>query len=179
MERGPFSSSSIISMARIFGAPVMEPPGKAARRALMELTSGASVPLTVETMWCSPGSVSILSNSETVTLPGRQTRPRSFRSRSTIITCSARSFTSSLNSFMMAASSSGLAPLGRVPFIGIVSMVFPETLKNLSGELETRRKEPRSMYEEKGAGEFFNNERYSSRGSPGYGTSSLWERFIW
>ena len=47
--RGPCSSRSMISIVRIFGAPVMEPPGNAARTASTAVLPGASRQLTVLT----------------------------------------------------------------------------------------------------------------------------------
>ena len=43
------SSSAMISMARTFGAPVIEPPGKVARSRSVAVTPGMSSPTTVET----------------------------------------------------------------------------------------------------------------------------------
>ena len=51
-SRGAGSSSSMISTARIFGAPVIEPPGNVARSSSASPTPARSVPRTVETMWC-------------------------------------------------------------------------------------------------------------------------------
>ena len=42
----------MISMARTFGAPVMEPPGKTAPRSVPRSTPSRSVPDTSETRWC-------------------------------------------------------------------------------------------------------------------------------
>ena len=60
------------------------------------------------------------------TEPGSQTRERSLRSRSTIITCSAASFASSTSS-----------PSGRVPLIGIVTSRSPRRARKSSGDAET------------------------------------------
>ena len=67
--------------------------------------------------------------SATRTLPGRHTRPRSLRSRSTIITCSARSFA------LAAIGSPG--PAGRVPLIGMVRAMSPRVCRKSSGVAET------------------------------------------
>ena len=48
--------------------------------------------LTVETRCSTPASARVAISSGHRTLPGSQTRERSLRSRSTIITCSAASF---------------------------------------------------------------------------------------
>ena len=58
-------------------------------------------------------------NSTTSTEVGAHTLTRSLRDRSTSITCSARSFGSLIRSFWRSASSSGVAPRGREPAIGI------------------------------------------------------------
>ena len=60
------------------------------------------------------------------TEPGSQTRERSLRSRSTIITCSAASF-----------SPSTCSPSGRVPLIGLVQTRRPRRARKSSGEAET------------------------------------------
>ena len=60
------------------------------------------------------------------TEPGSQTRARSLRSRSTIITCSAPSFSPSTST-----------PAGRVPLIGIVTSRSPRRARKSSGEADT------------------------------------------
>src|SRR3954454_14621554 len=111
------SSSSMIRIARIFGAPESVPAGRTLRSASIAPTSGRSVPATWETMWitCEWASTSI--RRSTCPLPCSHTRPRSLRPRSTSITCSERSFSSARSSCAIAASSS---PRGRVPAIGRV-----------------------------------------------------------
>ena len=69
----------------------------------------------------------------TVTVPGRETRPRSFRPRSTSITCSARSFGSRWSCSARIRSSSGVAPRGRVPAIGCVVSLSPSSWTSSSG----------------------------------------------
>ena len=71
---------------------------------------GRSVPSTVETRCVTPASSRWAISSGQVTEPGSQTRARSLRSRSTIITCSAPSFSPSTST-----------PAGRVPLIGEVT----------------------------------------------------------
>ena len=63
----------------------------------------------------------------TRTEPGLQTRPRSFRIKSTIITFSARFFAEASNS-------AGSALNGAVPLIGEVNTSSPIRRKNSSGE---------------------------------------------
>ncbi len=50
--RGVSSTSSMISIVRRLGAPVIEPGGKSARSAPTVVTSSRSRPRTVETSWC-------------------------------------------------------------------------------------------------------------------------------
>jgi len=69
----------------------------------------------------SSGRTSSSGKGPTWTLPGRQTRERSLRSRSTIITFSARSFSLSVSSRPSASSCIGPRPRGRVPLMGRVS----------------------------------------------------------
>ena len=80
------------SIARIFGAPVIEPPGKVAASRSKASRPGARRPVTVDTRCCTDGVRSSRQSRGTRTLPGRQTRPRSLRRTSTIIVFSARSF---------------------------------------------------------------------------------------
>ena len=72
-------------------------------------------------------------NDSTCTEPYSHTRPRSLRPRSTSITCSARSFSSASSSSAIALSSSTVAPRGRVPAIGRVDTLRPETVSSGSG----------------------------------------------
>ena len=117
------------STAAIFGAPVTDPPGNVARRISASPTPGRSVPSTVETMCSTPASSCVAMSSGQRTVPGSHTRERSFRSRSTIITCSAASFSD--------ARSSAAPPRGRVPLIGIVRIRSPRRARKSSGEADT------------------------------------------
>src|SRR3546814_2562554 len=93
----------MISIARTFGAPVIDPQGKAARS-----TSTAPAPAgkrapTSETSWWIVGKLSTRNRAGTATDPGTATRDRSLRIRSTIIRFSARrseEHTSELQSLM-------------------------------------------------------------------------------
>ena len=130
------SSSAMISIARTFGAPVIEPPGNAARS-----RSSASMP-GVELRrprsrrgggrWRSARARRARRRAR---VPGAQTRDRSLRIRSTIIRFSARSFALSVSACPSAASCSGPTPRGRVPLIGRVS-TWPSasTRRKRSGE---------------------------------------------
>ena len=79
------------SRAAILGAPVTEPGGKVAAMASAQPAPGRSRPSTVDTRCASPGCSSTAHRDGTVTEPHSHTRPRSLRTRSTIITFSARS----------------------------------------------------------------------------------------
>ena len=82
-------ASSMIRRALDLGAPVTEPGGKAAPSSSGQPAPARSSPRTVDTRWTSPGCFSTAHRSGTVTVPVAQTRPRSLRTRSTIITFSA------------------------------------------------------------------------------------------
>src|SRR6266545_3119302 len=88
----------MISIARIFGAPVTDPPGNAARSKSNASAPSANCPVTVDTRWCTVGCDSSANSLGTSTDLGRHTFPRSLRSRSTIMTFSARSFSLSSSS---------------------------------------------------------------------------------
>ena len=120
------SSAAIRSTAAIFGAPVTDPPGNVAPRIEASVASSRSRPSTVETRCVTPASSRCSISSGQRIEPGSHTRARSFRSRSTIITCSAASFGSSTSS-----------PAGRVPLIGIVCSSRPRRARKRSGEAET------------------------------------------
>jgi hypothetical protein len=81
----------MICIERILGAPVMEAAGKSARTIA---TKEADVsPVTVEVIWNNVGYFSRSKAESTRTLPQRAIRPMSFRTMSTTIAFSARSFT--------------------------------------------------------------------------------------
>ena len=82
----------MIPIVRTFGAPVIDPLGKSARKTSGTPAPGSSSAVTVDV---SCQTVSKRSGSNTLahrTVPGRAMRPRSLRRRSTIIAFSARSF---------------------------------------------------------------------------------------
>ena len=134
----------MISIALILGAPVIEPPGKAARRIAPGVAPGRGVARTVEVRWCTDGKRSGAIISSTETLPISAMRPRSLRSRSTIMMCSARSLGLAASSAASASSRSGAAPRGRVPLMGRVSMTFPLRRRKRSGEALTTANGPQS-----------------------------------
>ena len=71
------------------------------------------------------------------TEPGVQMRPRSLRSMSTIMTCSAWFLGSVARKVCWAASSGGVSPRGAVPFMGRVRMRLSWMRKKSSGEKES------------------------------------------
>ena len=111
MPRACSSQSAISSCARIFGVPVTDAGGKVASRSAVLPTSSGRSAATVDTRCHTPGAPTTVSRSGTVTAPTRATRPRSLRTRSTIITFSA-------TSLVDAARSAGSAEAGSVPLIG-------------------------------------------------------------
>ena len=78
-----------------------------------------------------------MNRSVTSTEPILATRPRSLRSRSTIIKFSARCFSSMASQVLRRASSRGVRPRGAVPFIGRVDMCLPSRRKNSSGDSDS------------------------------------------
>ena len=85
-------------MAAILGAPVTEPPGNIAASSSGRPASARTRPVTLDTRCSTPAIDRGVMSSGHATLPGSQTRPRSLRSRSTIITCSAASLSDARNS---------------------------------------------------------------------------------
>lgn len=84
------------------------------------------------------GYCSMVINSSTRTDPYWQTFPRSFRSRSTNMTCSARSLGLAKSSARMVTSCDSPFPLGLVPAMGLVLACEPVNRTSRSGELLTR-----------------------------------------
>ena len=82
---------------------------------------GGSVAVTVDVI-CSTLAKRVTSKSfGTLTDPGVATRPRSLRSRSTIIRFSARFFSSAASAALRSASTAASPHAGAVPFIGRAS----------------------------------------------------------
>ena len=121
-------------MARIFGAPVIEPPGNAPRNKSHELYCSASSPSTVLTRWCTAGKLSISNNLGTMTEFGVHTFEISLRSKSTIIKFSARSFVELTSVCAFLASFTLSVLLGIVPFIGLLCTLPCLHCKKRSGE---------------------------------------------
>ena len=127
----------MISMARILGAPVIEPPGKVARRRSTASSPSLSSPVTVETRWC---TVAKLSSAQ---ISGVSTRM--VAADPAEIVAQEVDDHDVLGPVLLArqqlarrarASSSGVAPRGRVPLIGRVSTRPPRSSRNRSGEAE-------------------------------------------
>ena len=112
------SRPSRSSIARIFGAPVIDPPGNDAPSRSNASRPSASRPVTVDTRCWTAAVRSSRHRRGTRTVPGTQTRPRSLRRTSTIITFSARSLALASSSQASARSSARSRPRGRVPLIG-------------------------------------------------------------
>ena len=72
-------------------------------------------------------------------MPARAIRPRSLRSRSTIIAFSARSLADATSEAPAASSSASQRPRGAVPFIGRVVTRSPSMRKKSSGDAESTR----------------------------------------
>ena len=125
----------MISIARILGAPVMEPPGKQPAMRSHTSQSSRKVPTTVETRCSTVSNRSTSQRPVTRTVPGLQDREISFRSKSTIMTFSARSFSLVESSSLAYRSAMGDRGRRRVPLIGRVSTCrCRSTLRNLSGD---------------------------------------------
>ena len=107
------SSSETICIARTFGAPETVPAGKHARRRSNGVTPSRSSPVTSETRCVTCEKRSGSRKRATWTVPARQTRERSFRPRSTSMTCSARSFSDA------SRRSASPSPGSVVPAIGL------------------------------------------------------------
>ena len=105
------SSAAIRSTAAIFGAPVTDPPGKTAARTRSGRHPGGARPRPARRGARHRPARAAPSAPASAPSPARRRATRSLRSRSTIITCSAASFSDSV---------SPSTPSGRVPLIGIV-----------------------------------------------------------
>ena len=106
----------------------------------------------------------------TRTDPGTQTRPRSFRSRSTIITCSARS--------LPLAAIGSVESAGRVPLIGIVHTRSPRVRRKSSGVAETID-QPSPCIAAANSAPSGASARSTPAGSPWNGARMCWTRFTW
>ena len=148
MPRLVISISSIISMARILGAPDKVPAGKVARSTFILLILSSNSPSTELTMCCTWEYFSITIESVTLTVPVLAIRPTSLRARSISITCSAISLGSASSSVAKRASSSGLSPRERVPAKGRMVTIFCDPRSScrtkISGDEPTTCTSPKS-----------------------------------
>ena len=132
----------MIPIVETFGAPVTEPQGNSARKTSTSEASERRSPATPEVSCQTVSKRSGAKTSPQVTVPSCATRPRSLRSRSTIIAFSARSFTEPSSRRLISSSSASHRPRGAVPFIGFVAMWRPSIRKNSSGEADRTRNRP-------------------------------------
>ncbi|CCW14474.1 hypothetical protein EBESD8_50430 [Rhodococcus aetherivorans] len=133
--RGCGSQTRRNSRARSLGQPVTEAGGNAAPSNRAVSTPARSVAATVDTRCQTPGAGCTPSRSGTVTVPVSATRPRSLRTRSTIITFSATSLTD-------ARSRAGSAPIGSVPLIGLDVTRSSWRARNNSGDSDATAPHP-------------------------------------
>ncbi len=115
------------SRALAFGVPVTDAGGNVASSTAAIGSSAGTRADTVETRCHTPGAGRTASSSGTDTDPVRATRPRSLRTRSTIMMFSATSLTE-------ARSAAGSAHAGSVPLIGLDVTASPQRRRNNSGD---------------------------------------------
>jgi hypothetical protein len=127
----------MIAIVETFGAPVTEPLGNRARKTSVRAIPGLSVPPIAEVSCQTVSYRSAWNRSRHSTPPGMAIRPRSLRSRSTIIAFSARSFAEAQSRRATSSSSSSHRPRGAVPFIGRVVIRSSSMRKKSSGEAES------------------------------------------
>jgi hypothetical protein len=120
-------------IAAALGAPVTEPDGNSAAKTSTAVVAAAGVAVTSEVSCQTVSYASARSSAGTRTVPVAATRDRSLRSRSTIITFSARSFALDRSAARLRSSAAGVAPRAAVPFIGRVSRPASVHWKNSSG----------------------------------------------
>ena len=130
-----FSSSSIISIARIFGAPVTVPAGKPANIVSKIEFLLSKLPSTLETMCITCEYFSILNFSVTFTVLIFETLPTSFLPKSKSIRCSDNSLLSFKSCFLKNLSFFAFDPRGLVPAIGRMVILLFLSLTNISGLL--------------------------------------------
>ena len=101
-----------------FGHPVTEAGGKLASSRSADVVVGGICACTVDTRCHTPGAGRTRKRSVTATVPVTASRPRSLRTRSTIITFSATSLAETRRA-------AGSALIGRVPLMGLEVTVVP------------------------------------------------------
>ena len=105
-------------IALSLGAPVIDPMGNVARMMSNGVTPSAKVQETELIIWCTVEKVWMPNSSSTFTESAAATRLRSLRTKSTIITFSACSFSLVAKACFRASSSSGVWPRLTVPLMG-------------------------------------------------------------
>ncbi|MCY1235608.1 hypothetical protein D9M72_482310 [compost metagenome] len=166
--RGVPSSSAMICMVRRLGAPVIEPHGNSAAISAPKRVPDRAVAVTVEVICSTAPNGCTAKRSGTATLPGCAMRPRSLRSRSTIITFSARFLASAASAAAACASRTASPERGAVPFIGRVSRwSWPSWRTNSSGDSDsTVAPSGRVASTPYGTGCAARSAAYSATGSP-------------
>ena len=133
-------------MARTLGAPVTEPQGNSAANTSVSVVPGRVRAVTSDVICHTVGKACVANSAGTCTLCGSAMRDMSLRSRSTIITFSARSLGAVRRCSACCASCSGVAPRGAVPFMGRASRVPPSGAscqsKNSSGDTDSTCSSP-------------------------------------
>ena len=117
--------SRISSIVRAFGAPVTDPQGNRARKISVSPASGRSRAVTSEVSWCTVSKRSALQQPRHRDAARTATRARSLRTRSTIMTFSARSFGLDRSRATIRSSSATVRPRAAVPFIGRMRIRSP------------------------------------------------------
>ena len=128
-----FSSSAMISIARILGAPLSVPAGNTAPITSKSDTSLRLRPYTSVTMCITCSNCLMCIIFFTCTVPFSAKRPISLRAKSTSIRCSEHSLGSARSSCAKRASSLASLPRGRVPAIGAIYIVSELISTNISG----------------------------------------------
>ena len=156
----------MMSIVRNFGAPVIDPGGKAARTHSTGETSARRRPRTVETSWWRVWYVSTCISFGTETLPSSLTAPRSLRSRSTIMRFSARVFSLVASVARIRSSSAAVSPRGAVPLIGFASIPPSRSMcRKRSGDELRMLMSPNRRKAACGAGLRLRSSRYTVSGS--------------
>ncbi|VTU21677.1 hypothetical protein E5CHR_01235 [Variovorax sp. PBL-E5] len=132
-------------MAATLGAPVTEPQGNSAANTSASVQPARVRASTSEVICHTLGSASVWNRRGTRTEKGSAMRDMSLRSKSTIITFSARSLADARNPAAAAASASAVAPRAAVPFIGRASSRRSRQSKKSSGETDSSCSSPLSM----------------------------------
>ena len=148
MPRITGSVSAVISTARNLGAPVMLPIGNVACRMSENWASGRTMHDTVDTIWWTFLKLCIPQSSSTSTVAGAATRLKSLRTRSVIMTFSARSLMSVRNRSAAAASAAGSWWRGAVPLMGREMRRSPCRSRKHSGLALKMCTEPSGMWAE-------------------------------